>query len=123
MRNVVIVISVLVASVFVGVAVPTVAEHIRATPDVSFFPMNNDDIGDALASYAEVLCIQDKATDSSPEAWLKAASQCADSYRDDQVMTSSNDGGWRAYVPQASNDIAMICAGQGYEVCKYFKLR
>lgn len=123
MRNVLLVAIVLLSSVLVGVTVPTLAENRQRIVHVheSFFLSNNDDVMDALASYAEALCIQDKVTDDSPAAWLKASSQCADSYRDDEAMTTSFDGGWRAYVLQASTEITRICIGQAHELCQWFK--
>ena len=91
--------------------------------NASFFMQNNDDVMDALASYAEAICIQDKVLDDTPEAWVIASTKCADSYRDDEMLHSSNDGGWKDYSFAAYQGILALCQAHGNadDLCKVFK--
>lgn len=65
----------------------------RVQPNVAFFFATNDTMMDALQSYAEMLCLADKAPDASPEAVLVAGSECNDSRVDEDGDSLSFDGG------------------------------
>ena len=89
----------------------------RATVvNAEFFLSVNDDVMEALETYAEVLCVQDRVVDRSPQTWLVAAQICND------TSEGGSDGAWHQYALQASTEITQLCVGvrQMYELCKYF---
>ena len=87
----------------------------------AFLMNNNDNIMEAVQTVAEAMCIQDKATGYTPQQWMVAAAQCADSYRDDDGETTSNDGGWIQYRVQAFNEVRRMCEGRVSELCKWVR--
>lgn len=92
-------------------------------PDAAFFMANNDDVMEALQSYAEALCLQDKLTDDSPGALLIAGALCGDSKRNADGDSLSHDGDWRSYTMLAYIKIVAICAAeeQVQNLCRWFK--
>lgn len=62
-------------------------------PNAAFFFGTNDTMLDALQSYAEMLCLADKAPDASPEAVLRAGRECNDSRVDEDGDSLARDGG------------------------------
>ena len=92
-------------------------------PNAAFFLANNDNVWEALQSYAEALCIQDKLTDHTPGALLVAGAQCGDSKRNADGDSLSHDGKWHDYVWLAYIKIVAICAidEQMQNLCRWFR--
>lgn len=93
----------------------------RVQPNAAFFFATNDTMVDALQSYAEMLCLADKASDASPEAVLAAGSECNDSRIDEDGDSLTRDGGWRRYVEEAQRGIVTMCVGNEAKVCEGFR--
>ena len=93
----------------------------RVQPNAAFFLGTNDTMLDALQSYAEMLCLADKAPDASPEAVLRAGSECNDSRVDADGDSLTFDGGWRRYVEEAQRGIAELCKTNEAKVCGGFR--
>lgn len=92
-------------------------------PDAAFFLANNDDVMEALQSYAEALCVQDKVADDSPAAILTAGALCGDSERNADGDSLSRDGAWRGYALLAAIKITAMCAAdeQVQNLCRWFR--
>jgi hypothetical protein len=81
------------------------------TPDPLFFLSNNDDVMEALQSYAEMLCRQDAP-----------AQPCGDSKRNADGDSLTHDGKWHDYVWLAYAGIVAMCDGvSAYELCRQFR--
>ena len=93
----------------------------RVQTNAAFFFATNDTMLDALQSYAEMLCLADKAPDASPEAVLRAGSECNDSKVDEDGDSLTFDGQWHGYVEEAQRGIVAMCVGNEAEVCEGFK--
>lgn len=94
---------------------------VRVQPNAAFFLGTNDTMMDALQSYAEMLCLADKAPDASPDAVLRADSECNDSRVDDDGDSLAQDGQWRRYVEEAQREIVAMCVGSRVTVCEGFR--
>lgn len=82
---------------------------------------NNDNIMEAVQTVAEAMCIQNRTVGYTPQQWTVAASQCADSYREDDGETTSGDGGWIQYRTQAFEMVKRMCEGRVSELCKWVR--
>lgn len=93
------------------------------SPNAAFFLANNVDVNEALQSFAEVLCLQDKMIDDSPDAILDAGAECQDSRRNDDGDSLTHDGKWHDYVWLAYAGIVAMCAAdeQLSNLCKDFR--
>ena len=94
---------------------------LRIQPNAAFFFATNDTMLDALQSYAEMLCLADKAPDASPDAVLAAGSECNDSRVDSDGDSLTFDGQWRRYVEDAQRGIVALCVGNEAKVCEGFR--
>ena len=94
---------------------------VRVQPNAAFFLGTNDTMIDALQSYAEMLCLADKAPDASPEAVLRAGKECNDSRVDEDGDSLTFDGGWRRYTEDAMRGIVAMCVANDAKVCEGFK--
>ena len=94
---------------------------VRVRPNAAFFLGTNDTMLDALQSYAEMLCLADKAPDASPEAVLAAGSECNDSRVDEDGDSLVADGQWHGYVEDAQRGIVAMCKGNEARVCEGFR--
>lgn len=91
---------------------------VRVQPNAAFFFATNDTMVDALQSYAEMLCLADKAPDASPEAVLAAGSECNDSRVNEDGDSLTQDGQWHEYVEEAQRGIVAMCVGNEAKVCE-----
>ena len=94
---------------------------VRVQPNAAFFFGTNDTMVDALQSYAEMLCLADKAPDASPDAVLAAGGECNDSMVDEDGDSLTQDGQWRGYTEEAQRGIVAMCVGNVAEVCEGFR--
>ena len=94
---------------------------VRVQLNAAFFLDTNDTMLDALQSYAEMLCLSDKAPDASPEAVLRAGKVCNDSRVDEDGDSLTFDGGWRKYTEEAQRGIVAMCTGNETRVCEGFR--
>ena len=115
----------LIAILSTGAAFRRPVSHVQ--PNAAFFLRTNGTMLDALQSYAEMLCLADKAPDASPEAVLRAGSECKDSQADEDSRVDSDgdsltfDGQWRRYVEEAQRGIVAMCAANEAKVCEGFR--
>ena len=90
-------------------------------PNAAFFFANNDDYYEAFSAVAVSMCIQDKAQDTTPEAWRQAAKACRDSKTDEDGDPLINDGQWRKFVYPAIDVITQMCRENAAKLCESFK--
>ena len=68
-----------------------------------------------------MLCLADKAPDASPDAVLRAGSECNDSRVDEDGDSLAFDGGWQRYIEEAHRGIVAMCVGNEAKVCEGFR--
>ena len=117
MRTITLLITIAILST--GAAFHRPVSHVQ--PNAAFFLGTNDTMLDALQSYAEMLCLADKAPDASPEAVLRAGSECNDSRVDEDGDSLTFDGGWRRYTEEAMRGIVAMCRANEAKVCEGFR--
>lgn len=90
-------------------------------PNTAFFFANNDDYYEAFSAVAVAMCIQDKAQDTTPEAWRQAAAKCRDSKTDEDGDPLTHDGAWHAYTYPAIDVITQMCKAHSGKLCEGFR--